>query len=100
MRLRVVGVHGLLKRDTEFLAYRLELLEVLLVLVLVLDLEFDTCCEGVSKRPLETIVLLRDRRASRDTRSIAMVEYFQYNGNISKGEYTHPRKLVRRMGSR
>jgi hypothetical protein len=34
-------VHGLLEGDTELLAYRLELLEILFVLALVLDLVFD-----------------------------------------------------------
>jgi hypothetical protein len=42
--LLLIGVHGLLQRDAELLAYRLELLEVLCVLALVLDLELDTCC--------------------------------------------------------
>lgn len=42
--LLVVGVHGLLERDAELLTYRLELLEVLLVLALVLDFELDACC--------------------------------------------------------
>lgn len=43
MCLVAFGVHGFLQWDTELLAYRLELLEVLFVLALVLDLEFDTC---------------------------------------------------------
>lgn len=38
----LLGVHGLLERDAEFLAYRLKLLEVFLVLALVFDLELDT----------------------------------------------------------
>lgn len=41
--LLVLWVHGLLERDAELLTYRLELLEVLLVLALVLDLELDAC---------------------------------------------------------
>lgn len=40
--LLLLGVHGLLQRDTKLLAYGLELLEVFLVLALVLDLELDT----------------------------------------------------------
>lgn len=39
--LLLLRIHGLLQRDAELLTYRLELLEVLLVLVLVLDLELD-----------------------------------------------------------
>jgi hypothetical protein len=39
--LLLLGVHGLLQRDAELLTYGLKLLEVLLVLGLVLDLEFD-----------------------------------------------------------
>jgi hypothetical protein len=44
------GVHGLLEGDAELLAYGLELLEVLLVLALVLDLEFDTW--GFCQKPV------------------------------------------------
>ena len=40
--LLLIGVHGLLEGNAELLADRLELLEVLLVLVLVLNLELDT----------------------------------------------------------
>lgn len=43
MRLLLIRVHGLLERDTELLAQRLELLKVLCVLTLVLDLELDAC---------------------------------------------------------
>jgi hypothetical protein len=42
--LLLIREHGLLQRDAELLTYRLELLEVLCVLALVLDLELDTCC--------------------------------------------------------
>jgi hypothetical protein len=41
--LLLVGVHDLLQWNAEFLAERLELLEVLCVLALVLDLELDAC---------------------------------------------------------
>ena len=37
----VVGVHGFLQRDAEFLAYWLKLLQILLVLTFVLDLVLD-----------------------------------------------------------
>jgi hypothetical protein len=40
-RLLLIGVHDLLQWNTEFLAERLELLEVFCVLTLVLDLELD-----------------------------------------------------------
>lgn len=40
-RLLLVGVQCLLQRNTELLAYRLELLKVFCVLTLVLNLEFD-----------------------------------------------------------
>jgi hypothetical protein len=46
LHLLLIGVHGLLEGDTELLTYGLELLEVLCVLTLVLDLEFDTCDVG------------------------------------------------------
>lgn len=39
--LLLIGVHDLLQWNTEFLAERLELLEVFCVLALVLDLELD-----------------------------------------------------------
>lgn len=42
-RLLLLRVHGFLERNAELLAQRLELLEVLLVLALVLDLELDAC---------------------------------------------------------
>lgn len=40
------GVHGLLKRDAELLAYWLQLLQVLVVLSLVLDLVLDAYLGG------------------------------------------------------
>jgi hypothetical protein len=40
-RLFLIRVQRLLERDAEFLTQRLKLLEVLCVLALVLDLEFD-----------------------------------------------------------
>lgn len=37
------GIKGLFQRNAELFTYRLEFLEVFLVLSLVLDLIFDTC---------------------------------------------------------
>ena len=39
--LLLVGVHGLLQWNAKLLAYRLELLEVFVILALVLNLELD-----------------------------------------------------------
>ena len=43
IRLLLLGVQVLLKDDSELLAERLELVEVLLVLALVLNLGLDSC---------------------------------------------------------
>jgi hypothetical protein len=41
--LLLVGVHGFLERDAEFLAHSGELLEIFGILSLVLDFELDAC---------------------------------------------------------
>jgi hypothetical protein len=48
--LGAVGVHGFLEWDAQLFTYRLEFLEVFLVLALVLDFEFDAWGCRVSKR--------------------------------------------------